>query len=100
MEPQATIVDELRKGWAPDSPYLGKGKHYPDFLKFFQDEMEKKGWQDVVKEYVFNGDPRSDDLFGRLFSGKQISSSLISSHWALAGGVIYAYSNSFLGILC
>lgn len=49
--------------------YLGKEKYYPDFLRFFQQEMKKKGWQNVLQEYVFAGDARADDFLGRLYAG-------------------------------
>jgi len=53
--------------------YLGNEDHYHDFLEFFQDEIEKKGWEDVVKEYVFKGDERADDMLVRMFAGKSSS---------------------------
>lgn len=49
--------------------YLGKEKYYHDFLKFFQLEMDSKGWQNVVNEYLFKGDERADDMLVRLFAG-------------------------------
>jgi Questin oxidase-like len=49
--------------------YLGKEKYYHDFLVFFQNEFEKKGWENVLNEYVFAGDERADDLLGRLYGG-------------------------------
>ncbi|RDW88323.1 hypothetical protein BP6252_00355 [Coleophoma cylindrospora] len=49
--------------------YLGKEKYYHDFLIFFEKEMEKKGWQDVVNEYVFAGDARADDMLVRMYAG-------------------------------
>lgn len=49
--------------------YLGKEKYYHDFLIFFQNEMEAKGWQAVVNEYVFAGDERADDMLGRMYAG-------------------------------
>ncbi|KAL6881583.1 hypothetical protein J3F83DRAFT_722814 [Trichoderma novae-zelandiae] len=63
------VVEELKSGWSEGSPYLGKGDHYPDFLKFFQDEIEDKGWEKVLQEYVFKGDERSEAIYGRLFAG-------------------------------
>ncbi|KAM0457835.1 hypothetical protein ACHAPV_006380 [Trichoderma viride] len=69
MDTHPGVVEELKKGWTEDSPYLGKGKHYPDFLKFFQDEIEAKGWEKVLLEYVFKEDERSEAIFGRLFAG-------------------------------
>lgn len=51
------------------SKFLGKQKHYHDFLVFFQREIEKKGWEAVLNEYVFAGDERADDMLVRLFAG-------------------------------
>ncbi|KAF4630723.1 hypothetical protein G7Y89_g7417 [Cudoniella acicularis] len=48
---------------------LGKEKYYHSFLVFFQKEMEDKGWENVLKEYLFAGDEKSDDLLGRLYGG-------------------------------
>lgn len=50
--------------------YLNKEKYYRDYLVFWQDEIEKKGWENVLNEYVFAGDERADDLVGRLYGGK------------------------------
>ncbi|KAH0522217.1 hypothetical protein TsFJ059_006102 [Trichoderma semiorbis] len=69
MNTHPDVVKELKSGWSADCPYLGKGKHYPDFLKFFQDEIEEKGWEKVLLEYVFKGDERSEAIYGRLFAG-------------------------------
>ncbi|KAL7913652.1 hypothetical protein GGI35DRAFT_438183 [Trichoderma velutinum] len=69
MKTHPDVLKELKSGWSGDCRYLGKGKHYPDFLKFFQDEIEEKGWEKVLLEYVFKGDERSEALFGRLFAG-------------------------------
>ena len=49
--------------------YLGRGKHYPEFLKFFQNEMSEKGWENVMNEFLFSGDERAEDLLGRLYAG-------------------------------
>jgi hypothetical protein len=48
---------------------LGKEKYYHDFLVYFQKEMEGKGWEQVLNEYLFKGDERADDLLVRTFSG-------------------------------
>ncbi|KAK3325284.1 hypothetical protein B0H66DRAFT_529330 [Apodospora peruviana] len=66
------IVDDLFQGsWDHAQPYLGKEKHYPDFLRFFQREMDNKSWETVLIEYLFKpaGDPAGDDMLARLFSG-------------------------------
>jgi hypothetical protein len=48
---------------------LGKHAGYHDFLRYFQTEMEEKGWENVVLEQLFKGDEQSEDLLGRLFGG-------------------------------
>jgi Questin oxidase-like len=49
--------------------YLGNEKQYHNFLVFFEEEIAKTGWQDVLNEYVFKGDERADDMLVRMFSG-------------------------------
>ncbi|KAL6155196.1 hypothetical protein ACJQWK_01262 [Exserohilum turcicum] len=49
--------------------YLGKEKYYHDFLVYFQQEIDKKGWQATLHEYVFCQTPRADDMLVRMFSG-------------------------------
>ena len=49
--------------------YLGKEKYYRDFLLFWQSEIEKKGWENVLNEYIFSGGEQADDLLTRLYAG-------------------------------
>jgi len=49
--------------------YLGSEKYYHDFLVFFQEEMDWKGWQEVLNQYMFKGDERADDMLVRMFGG-------------------------------
>lgn len=48
---------------------LFKGNNYPDFLKFFTEQIEEKGYEDVLNEFIFKGDKRADIMFNRLFAG-------------------------------
>ena len=52
--------------------YLGDERYYHDYLVFFQSEIDKKGYEAVVNEYVLNGDERAEDLLVRLFAGRLI----------------------------
>jgi hypothetical protein len=63
------IVQEMHD---PDTfdKYKGIEKYYNDYLIFFQKEMEEKGWENVLNEYVFKGDEKADDMLVRMFSGK------------------------------
>lgn len=70
QRPAAPPHEELRD-WAEVKQYLGKGKHYADFLAFFKGEIERLGgWEAVLREYLFkSGDERSEDLLVRMFAG-------------------------------
>lgn len=62
------VVEDLQT-WSHASRYLGKGQYYPDFLAFFQREIERKGWEAVVSEYLFSGTEAAEDLLVRLYAG-------------------------------
>ncbi|KAF4953460.1 hypothetical protein FSARC_12383 [Fusarium sarcochroum] len=68
MKPKEDVVDKLEHGsdW---SEYLGKGRNYATFFRFFQDEIERIGWQETLKEYLFKEDARGRDMQSRLFAG-------------------------------
>ncbi|ROT43200.1 hypothetical protein SODALDRAFT_327381 [Sodiomyces alkalinus F11] len=66
------VADELAADWATAAPkYLGQGKHYPDFLLFFQREIDRRGGDFTagVSEFLFRGDARADDLLQRVHAG-------------------------------
>jgi hypothetical protein len=49
---------------------LGNTHQYRNFLSFFQGEMEKKGWKQVLKEYVFGESSKvANAMYARLFGG-------------------------------
>lgn len=62
------VVEDLQT-WSRASKYLGRGQYYPDFLAFFQREIESKGWEAVVAEYLFSGSEAAEDLLVRLYAG-------------------------------
>ncbi|KAH8772633.1 HypA protein [Diaporthe sp. PMI_573] len=63
------VVEDLFQTWSHASKYLGKDQYYPDFLAFFQREIERKGWEAVVSEYLFSGTEGAEDLLVRLYAG-------------------------------
>ena len=74
MKPHTDIIGELRSDYAANAhKYFSKGKHYPDFLLFFQEQIAEKGWEETLKEYLFKGDAIADELFGRLYAGELIN---------------------------
>ncbi|KAK5164076.1 uncharacterized protein LTR77_010167 [Saxophila tyrrhenica] len=48
---------------------LNPRDNYHTFLRFFQDEIDKGSWQEVLQKYVFAGDDRAEAMFVRLFAG-------------------------------
>ncbi|USP73007.1 hypothetical protein yc1106_00281 [Curvularia clavata] len=49
--------------------HLGKEKHYHSFLVFFQQEIDAKGWEQVLQEYLFSGTEVAEDLLVRMYAG-------------------------------
>lgn len=56
-----------------DSDYfyeqIGKIAHYTNFLVFFEQQIEQKGWRAVVNEYVFSGSRVAEALLPLMFDG-------------------------------
>lgn len=49
--------------------HMGIKNQYPSYLAFFQKEIEAKGVEYVIKEYIFAGTEFTDNMFSRLFGG-------------------------------
>ncbi|KAM7212989.1 Protein of unknown function (DUF4243) domain containing protein [Rhypophila decipiens] len=49
--------------------HLGSGPQYTNYMIFFEREMDKKGWREVVNEYCFSRTRNADLLLARLFDG-------------------------------
>ncbi|KAG6028781.1 hypothetical protein E4U41_000584 [Claviceps citrina] len=76
------VVKELQLDWSANAKkYLGLGKHYSDFLSFFQLEMDSRGWEAVVREFLCEETSKSRDIVQRLFAG--ICHPMIQLHYGL-----------------
>ncbi|RWA04879.1 hypothetical protein EKO27_g10227 [Xylaria grammica] len=62
-------VEEL-KDFDKAKKKLGKEEYYTDFLAFYQNEIDEKGWQAVLAEHLFKGDERSEDMLVRMFASE------------------------------
>lgn len=51
------------------SKCLGSDDYYSDFMRFFEDEIDRKGVPAVLREYLFKGDERANDIFYRMYAG-------------------------------
>lgn len=70
MRPREELVQAMQKDWASGArDSIGKGRQYATFLRFFQTEIERVGWKQVLLEYLFKDDERGRDLQSRLFGG-------------------------------
>ncbi|KAM7184193.1 HypA protein [Rhypophila sp. PSN 637] len=83
--PHTEVLTSMFQSWEHAKPFLGNEKHYPDFLRFFQEELAKYGagsngsWEEhMLQKYIFPSTSTTpgqgegnvgDDLFLRLFSG-------------------------------
>ncbi|KAL9084314.1 MAG: hypothetical protein Q9165_008142 [Trypethelium subeluteriae] len=67
MQSDIAVVRELYDAgnW---KKYLADEKHYHDFLTFFQQEIDEKGWEQTMQDYLFAHDERFDDLLVRMFA--------------------------------
>lgn len=50
--------------------FVGRQEHYPNFLAYFQREVESKGLGETLQEHLFAEDDHANDLLARMFSGK------------------------------
>ncbi|KAI4591844.1 hypothetical protein KJ359_012163 [Pestalotiopsis sp. 9143b] len=48
---------------------LGQVSLYTDYLVFFEREIAKKGWKEVIQEYCFSRTRNADAILARLFEG-------------------------------
>ncbi|EFQ85821.1 hypothetical protein CFE70_006479 [Pyrenophora teres f. teres 0-1] len=65
---QSSIVSDMHEPSRFQS-YFGQEKYYHDFLVFFQEEINKKGWEATVQEYLFAETELADDMLARLYAG-------------------------------
>jgi hypothetical protein len=49
---------------------MGTEENYPNFLAFFQQEIEKRGIGSVLNEYLFSRDECAESMLSRLFGGE------------------------------
>ena len=60
--------------------FLGKEQYFHDFEAFFRQEIEKKGWEQVLNEHVFSRTEHAERIFDRMFAG-------MSAHRCVLRGV-------------
>ncbi|KAH8763322.1 hypothetical protein F5883DRAFT_677294 [Diaporthe sp. PMI_573] len=63
------VISRLHQSWDHAADYLGNDDHYPDFLAYFQDVINDRGYEQVVRDYLLKHTAASDDLLVRLHAG-------------------------------
>ena len=74
------VVEDLHDS-SKFSKYLQNERYYHDYLVFFQEEIDAKGYEEVINEYVLKGDERADDMLVRMYSGKLCLSLFGTGAW-------------------
>lgn len=72
QKPPQPVDDEVLKDlhdYKKFHEYLGNERYYHDYLVFFEGEIDKKGYEAVINEYVLQGDERANDMFVRMHAG-------------------------------
>ncbi|UKZ69485.1 uncharacterized protein TrAtP1_010491 [Trichoderma atroviride] len=60
------VLEDLCRDWAANAPkYLGDAKYYTDFLRYFQEKIDARGWKAVLVEYLFSGKESTHDMYRR-----------------------------------
>lgn len=73
QRPPPPLHNDLAQGIRDPKVFIAnifKPNTYPDYLRLFTEEIEQKGYQEVIQEYVFKGDERANIMFNSLFAGK------------------------------
>jgi Questin oxidase-like len=72
QRPALPVDENVVKALSDESKFkdcVEKEEHYPNFLAYFQREIEAKGVGAVVNKHLFAEDEHADDLLVRSFSG-------------------------------
>ncbi|PYI12246.1 hypA-like protein [Aspergillus sclerotiicarbonarius CBS 121057] len=75
---------------------LGNEKHYSDYLAFFQKQIEGKGVEKVLQEYLFSGEEVAERMLVMLFGG--IPPLSLCSKWTDISGLIHPFIHLGFGI--
>ena len=49
--------------------FIGKEQHFLDFCAFFEQEIERLGYEDVLQKYLVGDNDIAKDIFPRMYHG-------------------------------
>lgn len=89
MKPKPLTEENVKAMGDPEGfkKFLGNTKYTHDYIEFFHRELEAKGVEAVVQEYLFSRSELAEDLLARLFGG--MSYSLDKHHVLTPAGFLH-----------
>ena len=72
QEPMSAVDRAIVKELSNPDVFLAKMYHldqYVNYLRFFEEEIEAKGWKAVIAQYVFSRTPVAEAMLAQLFEG-------------------------------
>ncbi|KFY85054.1 hypothetical protein V500_08756 [Pseudogymnoascus sp. VKM F-4518 (FW-2643)] len=71
MKPKPLREENVKAMSEPEGfkKFLGKTEYTHDYIEFFQRELEAKGVETVVQEYLFSRSELAEDMLARLYGG-------------------------------
>jgi hypothetical protein len=76
MKPKPLREENVKAMSEPEGfkKFLGNTKYTHDYIEFFHRELEAKGVEAVVQEYLFSRSELAEDLLARLYGGMYLHS--------------------------
>jgi hypothetical protein len=68
MTIQETLVDDMSDPLV-FKRCLGREENFLNFCRFFEDEINRIGYQAVLQQYLVNGSKVADDILCRIYMG-------------------------------
>jgi hypothetical protein len=65
--------DEVQKELETDEgfrKYLGSQDHFLDYTAFFEKQIDRLGYQEVLQKYLVGGSELADNILARMYHGQ------------------------------
>lgn len=74
MKPKPLREENVKAMGEPEGfkKFLGKTDYTHDYIEFFHRELEAKGVEAVVQEYLFSRSELAEDMLARLYGGMSL----------------------------
>lgn len=74
MKPKPLREENVKAMSTPEGfkKFLGDTEYTHDYIEFFSRELEARGVEAILQDYLFSGTERADDMLARLYGGMSI----------------------------